>query len=83
MIGIYPEQTELIQIKTIILLICDSKTLKTLIYHWPAGPTEIITEITCKLVWIFISSRGRTYVMITYVSKENNLGPDDKVYLGS
>ena len=23
--------------------------------------------------------RGRTYVMITYVSKENNLGPDDKI----
>ena len=22
---------------------------------------------------------GRTYVMITYVSKENNLGPDDKI----
>ena len=25
------------------------------------------------------SSRGRTYVMGTYVSKENNLGPDDKI----
>ena len=24
-------------------------------------------------------SRGRSYVMITYVSKENNLGPDDKI----
>ena len=24
-------------------------------------------------------SRGRTYVMITYVSKENILGPDDKI----
>ena len=24
-------------------------------------------------------TRGRTYVMITYVSKENNLGPDDKI----
>ena len=24
-----------------------------------------------------IISRGRTYVMITYVSKENYLGPDD------
>ena len=22
---------------------------------------------------------GRTYAMITYVSKENNLGPDDKI----
>ena len=32
-----------------------------------------------------ITTRGRTYVMITYVSNENNLGPDDKkkVYLGS
>ena len=30
-------------------------------------------------------TRGRTCVMITYVSKENNLGPGDKilVYLGS
>ena len=26
-----------------------------------------------------ICSRGRTYVMITYVSKENDLGPDDKI----
>ena len=25
------------------------------------------------------SIRGRTYVMITYVSKENNLGPGDKI----
>ena len=25
------------------------------------------------------TSRGRTYVMITYVSKENNLGPGDKI----
>ena len=25
------------------------------------------------------ASRGRTYVMITYVSKENNLGPDDTI----
>ena len=25
------------------------------------------------------STRGRTYVMITYVSKENNLGPGDKI----
>ena len=24
-------------------------------------------------------TRERTYVMITYVSKENNLGPDDKI----
>ena len=24
-------------------------------------------------------SRGRTYVMITHVSKENNLGPGDKI----
>ena len=24
-------------------------------------------------------TRGRTYVMITYVSKGNNLGPDDKI----
>ena len=24
-------------------------------------------------------TRGRTYVMITYVSKENNLGPDEKI----
>ena len=29
--------------------------------------------------WNVILSRGRTYVMITYVSKENNLGPDDKI----
>ena len=29
------------------------------------------------LVW----ARGRTYVMITYVSKENDLGPDDKVWV--
>ena len=30
---------------------------------------------------IFITSitMGRTYVMITYVSKENNLGPGDKI----
>ena len=27
----------------------------------------------------FTLTRGRTYVMITYVSKENNLGPDDKI----
>ena len=35
--------------------------------------------------FVFLVPRGRTYVMITYVSKENNLGPDDKnkVYLGS
>ena len=26
-----------------------------------------------------VGSRGRTYVMITYVSKENNFGPDDKI----
>ena len=26
-----------------------------------------------------IRQGGRTYVMITYVSKENNLGPDDKI----
>ena len=26
-----------------------------------------------------LESRGRTYVMITYVSKENNLGTDDKI----
>ena len=24
-------------------------------------------------------TRDRTYVVITYVSKENNLGPDDKI----
>ena len=24
-------------------------------------------------------TRGRTYIMITYVSKENNLGPGDKI----
>ena len=27
----------------------------------------------------FTEPRGRTYVMITYVSKENNLGPEDKI----
>ena len=31
------------------------------------------------LVILTLSSRGRTYVMITYVSKENYLGPDDKI----
>ena len=25
------------------------------------------------------STRRRTYVMVTYVSEENNLGPDDKI----
>ena len=28
---------------------------------------------------ILLPARGRTYVMITYVSKENNLGPEDKI----
>ena len=36
--------------------------------------------ISCQLVKI---TKGRTYVMIIYVSKENNLGPDDKIrYIG-
>ena len=33
---------------------------------------EISPRIIARLY-----SKGRTYVMITYVSKENNLGPDD------
>ena len=35
------------------------------------SPTTLLTHIT--------DTRERTYVMITYVSKENNLGPDDKI----
>ena len=30
-------------------------------------------------IMLYKTSRGRTYVMITYVSKENNLGPGDKI----
>ena len=29
--------------------------------------------------WSIPIARGRTYVMITYVSKENNIGPDAKI----
>ena len=34
-----------------------------------------------KLQWsrVLIKARGRTYVMITYVSKQNNLGPGDTI----
>ena len=43
------------------------------------------TTFNIKIVWnvllpqYTLGTRGRTYVMITYVSKENNLGPDDKI----
>ena len=36
-------------------------------------------SLDTSLSSLFAFSRGRTYVMITYVSKENNLGPDDKI----
>ena len=41
-------------------------------------------DIKCSFALFYnpyysIITRGRTYVMITYVSKENNLGPDDKI----
>ena len=32
-----------------------------------------------QIVLVVVVSRGRTYIMITYVSKENNLGPGDKI----
>ena len=36
-----------------------------------------ITDEVKKLIRLL--QGGRTYVMITYVSKENNLGTDDKI----
>ena len=33
----------------------------------------------CQKPVFAVETRGRTYIMITYVSKENNLGPDDKI----
>ena len=30
-------------------------------------------------LWETELTRGRTYIMITYVSKENNLGPGDTI----
>ena len=41
---------------------------------------ELINLISKETIMVFyLSSRGRTYVMISYVSKENNLGPVDKI----
>ena len=35
--------------------------------------------VTRAILTVFGIVRGRTYGMITYVSTENNLGPDDKI----
>ena len=43
------------------------------------GYTFLLFFFSAILFLRKITSRGRTYVMITYVSKENNLGPDDKI----
>ena len=53
---------------------------QTLIFQ-VQGPFFFTKEYTLGVLpfFSFIDTRGRTYVMITYVSKENNLGPDDKI----
>ena len=45
------------------------------------GPNlfSVLGEVNQLILVYFADSRGRTYVMITYISKENNLGPGDKI----
>ena len=42
---------------------------------------NLIMRNSRSLTFSVVKTRGRIYV--TYVSKENNLGPDDKVFLES
>ena len=41
--------------------------------------SSVMHLYSCKNIFVEIYTKGRTYVIITYVSKENNLGPDDKI----
>ena len=49
--------------------------VKDLSLYLPGKNLKVKTEEAISDAY----TRGRTYVMITYVSKENNLGPDDKI----
>ena len=58
---------------------CNNATL-TAVTTQIVGTPHSVTSDAFRQDFEAVLTRGRTYVMITYVSKENNLGPDDKIW---